>query len=876
MRIKQQKSWQKPKGKRIVRTRLPGARLAILVCICIFGAGFYLGGYTPASSSLNSHIKDMSHANLALLKNYLRGKMSQPPKMTIDIKHKDFQYLEFKRAEALQIGKIITDEDSYVPARVTVDGKTTKVRMRLKGDITDHLQGDKWSFRIKVKGDNTIWGMRRFSLQAPERSGWGHEWVMYQWFRKEGLISLRYDFIDLTLNGRRLGIFTLEESFGKELIEHNRRREGPILKWDESLLFDNRKNEVGYKIEETDLFHAADVISFTTTKMFARAELRDNFLMGRQMLVALRKGEAELGEVFDVKCAAKTMAILRVINALHGARWKNCRFYFNPVTKKLELIAYNAYGPHPIVAIEKKSIPYYTAHRQNLMKSRVHGWFDLFFSDSDFIKHYFEALDRFTAPGYLESFFREIYQELREKEDYIFKDEPSRSVRIPVYFHNRDMIRSYLHPKLTLKAYLKQYDGQTIRLSVANPQFLPVIIDGIVLKNNKRLLPANPPNRLEGKTMGRPLDLIEIEVTAPDFEKTLFNSVRKDDSMILEDIQIRYHTLGIKERKYAPIDAYPLIFSTRFGLADDRQARLEELSHLGLLEIDEARRQITINPGIWTIEDNIVVPHGFTTTVAPGSELILNNGAALIAYGPVEINGTAKAPVTLKSTDGTGQGLVVISAHGRSRLNHAIFDNLTSLARKEWNLTGVVTFYESNVEINQVKFANNHSEDYLNIIRSKFVIRNCRFLNSFGDALDVDFGEGKISDSRFESCGNDCLDFAGSKAEIQNSIISGAGDKGMSVGEKSVVRVTASSVSHTNIALAGKDTSKAFTDRLQISDSKIGFAVYQKKPEFGGAQIVAKNTKMTNVQNRYVGDSKSRIMENDRVVHTSDPHGIIQ
>ena len=161
---------------------------------------------------------------------------------------------------------IITTAMINITARITVDGKTAKVRMRLKGDITDHLQGDKWSFRIKVNGDNTIWGMRRFSLQAPERSGWGHEWVMYQWFRKEGLISLRYDFIDLTLNGRRLGIFALEESFSKELIEHNRRREGPILKWDESLLFDHRKNEVGYKVEETELFHAADVISFTTPK----------------------------------------------------------------------------------------------------------------------------------------------------------------------------------------------------------------------------------------------------------------------------------------------------------------------------------------------------------------------------------------------------------------------------------------------------------------------------------------------------------------------------------------------------------------------------------------------------------------------------------
>ncbi|MBW2444078.1 MAG: hypothetical protein JRH12_26655, partial [Deltaproteobacteria bacterium] len=83
-------------------------------------------------------------------------------------------------------------------------------------------------------------------------------------------------------------------------------------------------------------------------------------------------------------------------------------------------------------------------------------------------------------------------------------------------------------------------------------------------------------------------------------------------------------------------------------------------------------------------------------------------------------------------------------------------------------------------------------------------------------------------------------------------------------------------ISHANIALAGKDTSKAFTDRLEIFDSQIGLAVYQKKPEFGGGQIYAKNTKMTNVHQPYVGDRNSRIVENDQVVNATDPRGIIQ
>ena len=38
-----------------------------------------------------------------------------------------------------------------------------KIEVRLKGGIaSNHLSGDKWSFRVKVSGDNRIHGMKNF------------------------------------------------------------------------------------------------------------------------------------------------------------------------------------------------------------------------------------------------------------------------------------------------------------------------------------------------------------------------------------------------------------------------------------------------------------------------------------------------------------------------------------------------------------------------------------------------------------------------------------------------------------------------------------------------------------------------------------------
>src|SRR5690606_6512197 len=133
------------------------------------------------------------------------------------------------------------------------DGKDYDVRMRLKGDFTDHLNKHKWSFRVEVKGDNAIMGMKRFSIQHPITRSYLYEWVYFKMLRRENLIALRYDFLTASLNGNSLGIYALEEHFEKRLIENNDRREGPIIRFNEDLSWwakTNRLEEFGGEIDE--------------------------------------------------------------------------------------------------------------------------------------------------------------------------------------------------------------------------------------------------------------------------------------------------------------------------------------------------------------------------------------------------------------------------------------------------------------------------------------------------------------------------------------------------------------------------------------------------------------------------------------------------
>ncbi|HHS95559.1 MAG TPA: hypothetical protein ENJ45_03135, partial [Phaeodactylibacter sp.] len=89
---------------------------------------------------------------------------------------------------------------------------------------------DKWSFEVKVKGDKSIHGMKTFGMLIPKSRGFMTDWLAFELLKKRGLMGLRTDFVNVTINGTDHGLFYLEERFDKRLIEHNKLREGIIFK----------------------------------------------------------------------------------------------------------------------------------------------------------------------------------------------------------------------------------------------------------------------------------------------------------------------------------------------------------------------------------------------------------------------------------------------------------------------------------------------------------------------------------------------------------------------------------------------------------------------------------------------------------------------
>ena len=87
-----------------------------------------------------------------------------PINLKLNISDSDYGFLKDRRQVALDRGLQINDIDGYVPCWIVSDSDTVQGKMRLKGHMTDHLEGDKWSFR--VKSENKTMGMYLFVLRV--------------------------------------------------------------------------------------------------------------------------------------------------------------------------------------------------------------------------------------------------------------------------------------------------------------------------------------------------------------------------------------------------------------------------------------------------------------------------------------------------------------------------------------------------------------------------------------------------------------------------------------------------------------------------------------------------------------------------------------
>jgi hypothetical protein len=787
--------------------------------------------------------------------NYINGLFANPEKIIIDIKFKDYQKLTFLRDQALNKGVLKRSDDDYVPATIQYDKKFIDAKVRLKGDLLDHLEDGKWSFRIKIKGKDNLWGMKIFSIQKPKTRNYIYEWIVMKAYEFENLIALRYKFIDVTLNGKNIGIYAVEENFEKRLIENNHRKEGPIIKfneeyfWDEFAIYNTNKTQnSGY-----GEYASADIESFRMNKIEADTMQYQLYLKAKTMLDLFRTGKLPTTSVFDGKQLAKFFAIRDVFNVWHGYAWTNVRFYFNPVTSLLEPIAFDEYPAHnlisPLVGVVSQD-----EYTQNIFRNTPKVMIEMFFKDLAFFDMYLTELKRLSQPKFLDSLYSTLNDEIVQNLKIIHNEHPTFSFDKNYPYRKQNYIRTLLEPKKGVNAYVESETDSVITINVGNVIALPVKIYGVVQNNN--LITEIDPIILKSK---KPMELVSYDNYA--FDYLVPTPLKNENVSLSNNYKLQYSILGTDHILYEDISPHNYIYNDISNSILFKKNTLIDSSDIYILNVKT--KEIIFKSKRCIVNEDIVIPAGYIVLASEGTIIDLVNSSKIISYSPFKFYGSDENPIRVFSSDSTGQGIAIMQTEEETIFQNVHFENLSMPREKNWSLSSSITFYESPVTIINCVFNNNTiADDFVNIIRSNFSIYKSIFIDTYADAIDCDFSKGEITDVNFKRIGNDALDISGSIVKANDLLMDSIGDKGVSVGEMSTLTAIGLNIINAEIAVASKDRSNIKINNIIIQDSKIGYTAYQKKPEFGPGTIQIENSIFLNVENQYYLEYNSTIIEN--------------
>jgi hypothetical protein len=624
------------------------------------------------------------------------------------------------------------------------------------------------------------------------------------------------------------GIYVLEEHFDKRLIENNKLKEG--------LLFTGTFPEIKL---------------YNKKKIFENEKLNKHVKNLKRNWDLFLLGEIQPEKIFNLDKMAKYYAISDLLQGNHTHYLANEKYYLNPTTSLIEPIGREweslrhsdkSRNRKMFIFIEvydKKYAPYF--HRK-------------FFENEIFLKKYINELNKISNKEYLDDFFKLINNQKNEKLSYIYKDNPAYSYPTLMLYKNQKYIKEKINPKTPcISVFLEKVDDNGCELSLENLQEIPIEIINVKIDNivifesakNKLILPSLRDKEKQQISFGK-------------FKKIFQKEIKKIN---LDDLEVHYKMLGTK--KIRKINVFPFSREQQqyFGIK-----KYSDLIKEKFLEIKLDDKTCTFKSKKILITKNLIIPPGFKVIFNDGITIDIINNAKIISYSPIKCVGLKKGTIKFISTDKTGQGITIFKSK-ENLFKNVDFIGLSNPVEKGWNLSGALNIYESTIKFENCNFSKNYSgDDMLNIIRSEFKIINCKFENVLSDAFDSDFSNGEMIDVNFKFIGNDAIDVSGSNIIIKNINILEVGDKGISAGEKSFIKANNIEIQNTEIAVSSKDLSEIKINRLKIKKCKIGFALFNKKPEFGPGKAFVENIESENIEIFHMVEKESELfLENKNI-----------
>ena len=732
-------------------------------------------------------------------------------------------------------------------------------------------------------------GYNEFSLSSHNTRGYPDSFIIRKNLQRINLLTPDAETVFLKVNGDDWGLMTIEEQFSENYLESNKRKEVPIFRLSNeehmkiSSKLINLKNkyrinnkEYNFLIKDLPLnqgllevktYNNDSIIQLTNIPNTKTNLNLISLMQSINEIIVLEdfyKNELSfdkerlIKKYFNSELFTKTLVSSLITGENHSLYKINSRFTINPFTQKIEPIPNDFHYLKPLYLSEEEiSNTSMKIIRNNNFFEPAAPIYKFFINSKTFRDEYLSILIDFEQN--LEKIKNDYLEFCKPFGEICFKDNSVSGFSI-----NYDILKQnyYFLRKINIKIFdylglnnenLKNIDvkstiNKNYNKLINQNIFTRIYNDGNLYIYNLTNFPLNIEKIIFYKTQNCIANCSDNKITL--FPKENYNIQKNNDQISVDKINIENFFVNDEIFKIEDLNYYNF-YEIFYKTQNLNKSISRPIENYKFQPINLIKKSILIPEFVQIKEDNyiiksgkyvsdsIILPENKNLIIEENTEInFKKNSLIYLNGGCLLINGNDQGKIKLYSRASYWRGIFVNGCRAINKINFTKFENLDYFSHENLQLTGAINFYNTSAKITNSLFYKNIAEDFINITNSNFNFNDLEFHNTSSDAIDIDFSEGKINNVKIFKALGDAIDTSGSIISLKNIYTEYIGDKGLSLGENSLINLDKIILKNTSIGIASKDNSKVYGSNINILNSKkYDVAVYNKKKMYDGGHI---------------------------------------
>lgn len=745
-------------------------------------------------------------------------------------------------------------------------------KLRYRGDYAPHWAFAKKSWRVKTSQDGLFEGMRKFNLISPKYPAQISNYLGYKLAKKLNLIAPRCEMVQVAVNGKLKGVHLLVEQIEELTLRRNGYMPGDIYRG-ELIAKDAFAGAYRHSVfEHPELWDKVSINNHYPLESKAPLEK----LMKLCVAQPSETTQNDLLTMLDVEAWARFSVFETLTQSFHFDEAHNWRLFYDSNRIRFVPIVWDP------IAVQPDWSPNQPGQTLvDVVGSRLH---ELLYQNAEFLRARHRVMNEFFESGMDKEYLKIADVIMKRMWHAIENDVNRRPAKLDQIFRSAWLMRQSMTVILAdlRKTYIEK--SGSVRFDLIDGGIC-IEVDGRRPVDQihiafRRPLAQVPSVRVRYTMDGTDRD---IEVSAA---SSVSGSILTMNLGLLAQLVSRIDWNGdpMRNHQKSCLPAYyEIVFPGLPHPMNIREIRCNRGS--GLEVVAQAPGKLRKRPirgmfaavksvmqrpslridGVIEVTNTQEVPAN--VIIAPGTRFVMHPGASVRFWGRVIAKGTKQNPILFEPKDRNQKpwGAVVLQGKATtgSRFEHCHFDLGSGWKAPYFEYSAMFSVHDSGgVQVHNCNFQDSRVvDDMVHTVYSHVEFHRCQFNNSLMDALDMDICTGKVVNCTFRHSGNDSLDLMTSKIVVDGTAIYDSGDKGISVGENTILLATRLKMVRCFIGIEGKDSSQVYViNSLFDSSTQWAINAFKKNWRYGdGGHVFVHYSQFLNTRGGLNADKHSDV-----------------